>query len=454
MYPTGRYLVITFPILNIKLNNCQYNNIFNNTFYRNTYTVVGSANGFGIYKSSYNNITENKFTGNHIWSSFELKNSHHNRLVKNHMAYESNNGLYMINSDNNTLLENVFRHFGVYSIYLINSQNNRLIGNIMRETGILFGGSLEDIVSTYIDETNTVNGVGIKYYRNQIGLELHDFTFRGQILIINCSKLRVTHLNLYDTTKSLSLYYCNDSVIKGVNSFDIGGESIYLFYSRNNSIADNIPILVRGLRETVMAEIEQKRYPAFEILQKFVEFDILDARQLLNELIKKFILNIEGRNGFNKPDGLNITAKKRKVILSEGYITIEINALYIDKPIFIITKVNNTDTGAYYLGIDNLHNNEDTFLDNSGWTAVAWDQTMNVTIQWANTTSDVVKISFNLSIPSFIPLTLIDYNITLYILVYFLGFVEFFFIIRRFKKKYFKYFSMKNNTLPPLFYLR
>lgn len=149
-------------------------------------------------------------------------------------------------------------------------------------------------------------------------------------------------------------------------------------------------------------------------------------------------LELQGLDWIGKPNG---TVLYSKIItdISEGWINIPINGYYVADKIYVVTYIDNSVSFSYYSVAHNgqANNDELTLVDSgSGFSdfGIDWDQAMNATLQWANTTFDVVQNSFGLSIPSLIPFSLFGYNITLYILVYVLGFAEFFIIIKRFKK--------------------
>lgn len=102
-------------------------------------------------------------------------------------------------------------------------------------------------------------------------------------------------------------------------------------------------------------------------------------------------LELQGVSFELQPDG-TIYYIKTFIDISEGWINVPINGLYVSDKIYVVTYIMNTLSPSYYAIAYNggSDNDEFTCIDiGTGFYGVAWDQTMNCTYLWANTTSDV-----------------------------------------------------------------
>ena len=193
----------------IKLDNVDSGNIINNDC---------SNNYRGIGLSSSNNNTVSGNSANYNWY-----------------------GIYLQNSDNNTLSGNTASNSNHDGIYLSGGSNNKLFGNSLNFCGISLSGSLVEMTSHSIDNTNLANNKPVYYYTNEIGLESSNFTNAGQIILINYTNSIISGVNISDGI-GINLYYCVNNTLSGntaSNNYDSG---ISLYKSDNNTLSGNTAI--------------------------------------------------------------------------------------------------------------------------------------------------------------------------------------------------------------------
>ena len=126
---------------------------------------------------------------------------------------------------------------GVYGVEL---SNNTFYGQGIWITEDIFS----QVSSHSIDNTNTINGKRIYYYKNINNLNSSVFSDAGQIFLINCSFFNISNLDLSYNGIGLSLYYSNNNTIRNVNSSQINNHinpdwnyGIYLFKSNQNNLS-------------------------------------------------------------------------------------------------------------------------------------------------------------------------------------------------------------------------
>ncbi|MFX1600993.1 MAG: NosD domain-containing protein, partial [Promethearchaeota archaeon] len=214
----------------IYLNECNNNTISDNIAFNNgmvgievhqsnsntlSGNLANNTNGYGIYVYySDNNIILGNTADNSFYDGIRLEVSNNNRLVGNNVSNNAFNGILLIESINNTLS-----------------------GNLLYFCGISFSGSLEEVGSHKIDDTNLVNNKPIYYYVNELSLESSNFTNAGQIILVNCYNSKILGLNISDS--GIFLYYCINNTLSGtfVSNLFYG---IVLYYSENNTLSGNI----------------------------------------------------------------------------------------------------------------------------------------------------------------------------------------------------------------------
>jgi parallel beta-helix repeat protein len=241
----NNYGIVLFNSINNALsgNNASNNNIIgiyltysnNNTLSENN---ANNNNYEGIYLNESNNNTlsgntanNNNRIGIYLWYS------NNNTLSENNASNNSDHGIYLNESNNNTISGNTVNNNTV-GICLQYSINNTLSGNLMNFCGIHLYGSLVEVASHSIDDTNLVNNKPVYYYANEIALESSNFTYAGQIILINCNNSKISGINISDGS-GIYLYYCVNNTISRNNASNNNFLGIYLDNSDNNTISGN-----------------------------------------------------------------------------------------------------------------------------------------------------------------------------------------------------------------------
>jgi len=178
----------------------------NNTISRNNITNNGDGiecrGSFNVI--SGNNLTANRGTG--IWLSGGI------------WPFGYSNVVFGNNLTGNSILLD-----GVY--------DNEIIGNTFINGGLsILGNPRRNLV-----ENNTVNGKPLVYLERVEDYCVED---AGQVILINCTRIRVENLNLSRTIVGVELWNTNSTTISG-NNITNNRYGILLYYSSNNSINRN-----------------------------------------------------------------------------------------------------------------------------------------------------------------------------------------------------------------------
>ncbi len=214
----------------IQIKNSENTTIENNTVSHNT------LRGIHLIRSNTNTVRNNTASNNS--NGIYLSDAHMNYLEGNDAHHnEAESGIYIVSSNNNTVIRNslVSNQAGIkiaasnlnnitgnsalnnkHGIYLWLSDNVTISKNSMVDGGLYIrGGDLWFWNTHNIDETNTVNGKKIYYWKNRISGKIPDGA--GQVVLANC-----THISIEN------------------QSIGNAGVGIALAFSRSNTIANNI----------------------------------------------------------------------------------------------------------------------------------------------------------------------------------------------------------------------
>jgi len=247
--------VILVSCNSIRVENLSLSNTIVGVQLWNTNNTIISGNNItnnnrGVYlEYSYNNSISGNNIANSDWEAIEIR--HHS----------SNNNISRNNITNNTFGIECWGSFNVISgnnltanrgtgIWLF-GYSNVVFGNNLTGTSIQLGGVYDNeiIGNTFINgglrisgkprrnlvENNTVNGKPLVYLERVEDYCVED---AGQVILINCTGIRVENLNLSRTIVGVELYNTNYTIISG-NNVTNNGDGILLYSSSNNNINRN-----------------------------------------------------------------------------------------------------------------------------------------------------------------------------------------------------------------------
>ncbi|MFX0075090.1 MAG: nitrous oxide reductase family maturation protein NosD, partial [Candidatus Hermodarchaeota archaeon] len=211
-------LYISYSPNNIVSENIANNNSYDGILlhYSDNNSITGNTASFNDeYGIVINHCDNGTIKGNTVINNYrgiELYNSNNHTVSFN----SANNNSYGINLyyspgnivSNNTLQKNVL---GINIDHTC--ENNIISGNALYECGISFLNPCWTFTALTIDDTNTVNGRKVYFYKNRINLRADSFTNAGQVILFNCSNSIISNLNTSYCTSGISLYYCENNEI-------------------------------------------------------------------------------------------------------------------------------------------------------------------------------------------------------------------------------------------------
>ena len=193
----------------IRLSHADNGIIYNNTIYDTDFAAIS------LDYAENHNISDNNLYQNQLWGLSILFSE-------------------TIDVKNNSLNAN-FADMGIQRSEYITMNDNRLL-----QKGIRFRADfIQEIVSHDIDQSNTVNGKVIYYYKNMNNLVPINFSDAGQVILANCKYSHISNLSLSSFISGIELFYSDYNVIEWNNFTSFGDLSIKLHRSSNNTLQYN-----------------------------------------------------------------------------------------------------------------------------------------------------------------------------------------------------------------------
>ncbi|MCK4736219.1 MAG: right-handed parallel beta-helix repeat-containing protein [Methanophagales archaeon] len=223
----------------ISNNNCSNNRAgidlcdSNNNSISNNDCFSNNDNGIYLDHSNNNSLSNNNCSNND--NGIDLRGSNNNSISNNNCS-NNRDGIWLEDSKNNSISNNNCSN-NDNGIYLDYSNNNTLTGNTMLENGIFIDG---DSISDYkheIDESNTVNGKPVYYWKDIEGGRIPDDA--GQVILVNCSNVIIENQNLNNASVGIEAASSSNITIRN-NNCSNNTNGIYLVYSDNNTLTGNI----------------------------------------------------------------------------------------------------------------------------------------------------------------------------------------------------------------------
>lgn len=192
--------------------------------------VANFAYGIWFYYSSNSTLIDINIYGNR-YQGIALTGSSYTNITNNNI-YSNPTGIHPFVSSN-TILTNNNVYSNKIGIQISSSSNTILRSNNLTSNLFFIYGVLSQLLSTDIDETNTVDNYPIKYIKNSSGYQLQNQEI-GELFLINSPNSFINNV----TSMGIHVYYSNNTIISNSNSIALPF-GISSHYSSNNQIINN-----------------------------------------------------------------------------------------------------------------------------------------------------------------------------------------------------------------------
>lgn len=235
----------------IYLSNSNSITLTNNTFTNNSYgielhyssnvnltkNICDNNFYYGIsFLYSHNNTLTNNTCNDSFYKGIHIESSI-NTVLTNNSCENSHDGFYVLGSNNTTMINNTFSNHILYGIRLIDSNNASLLDNAFYNCGLsITHYSLEGYFSHTI-ENNRVNDKKLGYLVNNASSTISNSIY-GQLILINCSDMIISNLEISNTTTCLTLNHCENATLIN-NICNNSNSGIFLMSSSNSTLINN-----------------------------------------------------------------------------------------------------------------------------------------------------------------------------------------------------------------------
>lgn len=219
----------------------EYFRIENCTIYNagNWYSAGGYYHAGIRLNYANNGIFNNNTIYDTDFASISTKYAENLTFMENKLSQNQIYGLYFSLSEN-IIINNNSISGNFLDMNAMHSINITMKDNKLLQKGISFAAdNTQQITSHDIDQSNTVNGKVIYFYKNRDDLVPVDFLGAGQIILANCSNSHISNLSLSSFYSGIQLFFSVYNIIEWSNFTSLGELSIRLQRSYHNTLRYN-----------------------------------------------------------------------------------------------------------------------------------------------------------------------------------------------------------------------
>jgi F-box protein 11 len=226
------------------VSNLQYSNtaVGISLFYCTDCDVINNTcnynkdSGIDIRYSNFTTVANNTCIDNH-YSGLYISDSH-NSIIYNNTCIGGYGGIEVCDSFSMDISYNTCTGNNGTGIEIEYCPGSIISNNNLMDSGFSFW---EDTKEDHLSRTmigNTVNGLPLGYFENQIGLDIT--SPYGQLVLVNCNSSSVVGQNYSNATVGIALFYCKNSYIALNNCSYNGEEGIIVEFSPYSTIFGNL----------------------------------------------------------------------------------------------------------------------------------------------------------------------------------------------------------------------
>jgi parallel beta-helix repeat protein len=221
--------------------NCSFGSVGVLAGYSSSITISNSrfyGNIFGVYfrrgdNNVISNCTVSYSRNNGIYLYFSDGN-----IIDNSTFNSNDHGIYLLGSDNDIIENNSLNANVKAGIYLWASEDVVIHNNSMIKCGVFIESNwLQPFLTLSLDESNTVNGRPIIYWKNKVGGVVPPNA--GQVILANSTDVVIENHKIENATCGIELAFVSNIKVSNNSLSENGLYGIYSYQAGDNIILNN-----------------------------------------------------------------------------------------------------------------------------------------------------------------------------------------------------------------------
>jgi parallel beta-helix repeat protein len=225
------------------------------------------------------------------------------RILGCSIANNTYAGVYVGSSSGINVTGNIFSH-NVAGVTLASSSNNVIRANTFVGDGLYVSDSYGNVV-----DGNVANGKPLVYLEK---VSNRNVTDAGQVILVNCSSIRVENLDLSDTVVGLEMWGTTDSRIVN-NTITNSDNSIWLYGDASHNLISENSIMNSGTSGIYLAFSSSNNITANMVLNAQYDGIALESSSDHNRVIGNDVKN-------NREYGISVVGSSNNVIYHNSFV--------------------------------------------------------------------------------------------------------------------------------------
>ncbi len=204
-------------------------------------SLVNNQDGIRVEESSKVNVQNNSANSNNN-CGIMVTNSQEISITNNSLTENEDTGLHVIRCYKIYIADNLGSYNNISSINLYESRKATLFNNKMWGPGLSLGiieenTNIKNWNTHNIDTSNTVNDKPVYYWKNRTGDIIPEDA--GQVILGNCSEIKVENLNFDEKTTGIQLGFSDNNYIANNTISSSTMKGLFLIESHDNMFINN-----------------------------------------------------------------------------------------------------------------------------------------------------------------------------------------------------------------------
>jgi parallel beta-helix repeat protein len=207
--------------------------------------TIGHSTGTGLVLADLkdvqlvgNRVLDGGWQTSYIGGGISIVRCPGANLASNEVSRNGGGGIFLFDSEGAAVSSNTIRQNEVGGLVLGGGDTLNIIDNRFVADAIQIRATLPSAADNWNFSGNTQNGLPIRLERNCADFESQGESI-GQLLLVNCTRVRVSNLNAEGADSPVSLYFASDVLVDRATIRNTSSTGIEVFYGRNITVENS-----------------------------------------------------------------------------------------------------------------------------------------------------------------------------------------------------------------------